>query len=167
MASDCRAVANAILDIGDQLGLPLTHMAVHKIMYYAHGWHLAKHDGPLISQEFEAWKNGPVQRLVWDCLKPSGHSPVTLRVTRFDLVRRVSAVVREKIAEDQREFLSEVITGYGHLHAFELSEMTHEAGGPWDRVWNAPNGRISLGMRIPHTSIRDHFRQGIAPNRAS
>ena len=38
-------------------GLRLTHIAINKVMYYAHGWHLAKYDLPLIRQEFEAWKD--------------------------------------------------------------------------------------------------------------
>ena len=109
MPYDCRAIANAILDLGDQAGLRLTHMAVHKVMYYAHGWHLAKYDLPLIRQEFEAWKDGPVQRLVWDCLRSSGASPVKCRATRFDLVTRVASVVGEEIAPADREFLREIV----------------------------------------------------------
>lgn len=167
MPYDCRAIANAILDLGDQAGLRLTHMALHKVMYYAHGWHLAKHDLPLIRQEFEAWKEGPVQRLVWDCLKSSRASPIRDRATKFDLVTRIASVVREKIEPADLEFLREIVAGYGHLHAFELSEMTHEPGGPWDRVWNAPGGRISLGMRIPNAAIREHFRRRIAVHRSS
>jgi uncharacterized phage-associated protein len=157
MPYDCRAIANAILDLGDELHLRLTHMAVHKIAYYAHGWHLARTNVPLIRQEFEAWKDGPVQRLVWDCFKASGSSPIEDRATHFDLVSRTATVVREEIAAADLRFIREIVIGYGHLHAFELSEMTHEKGGPWDRVWNAPGGRITLGMRIQHNLIRDHF----------
>jgi uncharacterized phage-associated protein len=143
-------------------------MAVHKVMYYAHGWHLAQHDAPLVEQEFEAWRDGPVQRLVWEALKIAGSCPVTCRATRFDLVTRNAIVVRQKIENGQLDFLGEIVAGYGSLHAFELSEMTHAPGGPWDQVWNAPNGRISLGMRIPNQTIREHFRKGVgAPYRAS
>jgi uncharacterized phage-associated protein len=157
MPYDCRAVANAILDLADEFGLRLTHMAVHKIAYYAHGWHLARTETPLIRQEFEAWRDGPVQRLVWDCFKAAGGSPIRGRATRFDLVSRTATEVREEIAESDLRLLRDIVVGYGHLHAFELSEMTHEKGGPWDRVWNAPGGRVTLGMRIEHAAIREHF----------
>lgn len=167
MSYDCRAIANAVLDLGDQLKLRLTHMAVHKVMYYAHGWHLAKYDAPFIEQEFEAWKDGPIQRLVWEALKISGSSPVTCRATRFDLVTRRISVVRQEIENEQLDFLREIVSGYGTLHAFELSEMTHERDGPWDRVWNAPKGKISLGMRIPNPSIRAHFRRGVGAYKSS
>lgn len=167
MPYDCRAIANAILDLSDQLRLQLTHMAVHKIMYYAHGWQLANSDTPLVRQEFEAWKDGPVQRLVWESLKVSGSSPVTCRATKFDLVTRRFDEVYENIKSDDLEFLQTIVCGYGNLHAFELSEMTHELGGPWDMVRNASKGRVSLGMFIPNSTIRDHFSKSVTASKVS
>jgi uncharacterized phage-associated protein len=159
MSYDCRAVANAILDHGDALGIRLTHMAVHKVMYYAHGWRLAEHGCPLIQQEFEAWKDGPVQRLVYNCLKLAGAKPVTMRATHFDLVTRQTSTLSCDFKGGEEAFLRQIVAGYGHLHAFELSTMTHERGGPWDQVWNAPNGRVCMGMTIEHDAIRRHFLQ--------
>lgn len=167
MSYDCRAIANEVLDLSDQLQLRLTHMAVHKIMYYAHGWHLAKYDTSFIEQDFEAWKDGPVQRLVWEALKISGSSPVDRRATQFDLVTRHTWEVRQEVKNEQLTFLREIVRGYGTVHAFELSEMTHERDGPWDRVWNAPAGQISIGMRIPNSSIRAYFRRGASPYKSS
>jgi uncharacterized phage-associated protein len=152
MSYDCRAVANAILDIADRRGVGLSHMAVHKVMYYAHGWRLATTGEPLIAQEFEAWRDGPVQRIVWDCFKHFGFHPVTARATRLDLVTRERTVVRENVASADLDLLDQVVSGYGHIDARELSRMTHEEGGPWDKVWNAPDGRITLGMLISHAS---------------
>lgn len=159
MTYDARAVANALLDLAAENGASLTHMAVHKIIYYAHGWYLAKYGEPLVKQEFEAWKDGPVLRSVWESLRDSGSKPVTQRAERFDPVKQTREIVRPEIAEDVRRFLSNVLGAYGHLHAFELSEMTHAPGGPWDRVWNSPGGRVTLGMRISHEAIRRHFER--------
>jgi uncharacterized phage-associated protein len=156
---DARAVANALLDLADERGLPLTHMALHKIIYYAHGWHLAKQGHPFVRQEFEAWKDGPVLRPIWEALRTSGSQPVTIRATRFDPVSQSREVVPPDLMEEDRTFLRDILAAYGHLHAFELSEMTHAPGGPWDRVWNAPDGRITLGMRISHDAVRQHFQR--------
>ena len=41
-----------------------------------------------------------------------------------------------------------------------LSKLTHRPGGAWDRIWNAPNGRITLGMRIANEAIREDFLAG-------
>lgn len=157
MSHDCRAVANALLDEADRLQIPLTHMAVHKLMYYANGWLLADRDEPLVTQEFEAWKDGPVQRLVYDCLKAAGASPVRARATRFDLVLRTTTIVRDNLSNIEMKFLKDIILGYGTLHAFELSKMTHVKNSPWDLIWNASNGQIHIGMTISHREIRNYF----------
>ena len=133
-------------------------MGVQKVMYYAHGWYLAERGEPLIRQDFQAWRLGPVQKLVWDCFRSFGSGYVDARASKFDLVTRVATEVCEKIPADTSEFLRQIVLGYGHIDAFELSNMTHERGGPWDQVWNAPNGQITLGMRISHESIRRHFQ---------
>lgn len=159
MPYDSRAIANAILDVADRAGIALTHMAIHKVMYYAHGWQLAATGVPLVAQEFQAWRDGPVQRPVWDCFKSFGSRPVTARATKLDLVTRETVEVTAPISADELTLLSQVVTGYGQIDARELSAMTHERGGPWDQVWNAPGGRITLGMRISDTSICAHFKR--------
>jgi len=132
-------------------------MALHKIAYYAHGWHLAAKGEPLISQEFEAWRDGPVQRLVWDCFRDAGRRTISGRATRFDLVTQRASVVPPDLSPADLQLVDAIVAGYGPIHAFELSEITHEKGGPWDQVYNAPNGRITLGMRISHGLIQHHF----------
>jgi len=132
-------------------------MAVHKIGYYAHGWYIADQGVPLIVQEFEAWRDGPVQRLVWDSLKVAGKTPVATRATEANLATGGTTISRADLASDEFELLSHIVDGYGPLHAYELSDMTHEKGGPWDQIYNAPGGKVTLGMRIPHRLIRDHF----------
>jgi uncharacterized phage-associated protein len=157
LAYDARAVANTVLDLAEEEALCLTHMAVHKVLFYAHAWHLAEHDRPLVKQPFEAWQHGPVLRCVWDTLKVNGSSPVRTRATRHDLVTDQCLVVPGIDDGADREFLRGIVRAYGHLHAFELSDMTHEAGGAWDRVFNDPLRRVNLGMRIDNTAIKQHF----------
>jgi uncharacterized phage-associated protein len=157
MPYDARAVANAILDLADKRDMPLTHMALHKVAFYAHGWHLVRYGEPLISQSLEAWENGPVLRSVWETLKTPRDRPVKRRATRFDPIAQTTHVVEPDLNSSDREFLADILSTYGHIAGGELSEMTHAKGGPWDRVWNAPDGRVNLGMRISNEVIRTHF----------
>src|SRR5258708_27357157 len=46
---------------------------------------------------------------------------------------------------------------YTTLFRSQLSDMTHEKNSPWDRVWNAPAGKVTLGMRISDQAIKGHF----------
>lgn len=165
MPYDARAVANVVLDLAEERGLTLTHMAVHKVVFYAHGWHLVETGQPFVKQPFEAWKYGPVLRCVWESLKVAGEDPVTERAAKFDLFDQRWIVVPAQVSSEHREFLGRIVAAYGHIHAFELSAMTHAPGGPWDSVYNARDGRVNLGMRIADSEIREHFHRVTASTR--
>ncbi|MEC4591949.1 type II toxin-antitoxin system antitoxin SocA domain-containing protein [Nitrospirillum amazonense] len=156
MAYDGRALANLVLDRVEQRGQSLTHMALHKVLYYAHGWHLADQGEPLVSGGFEAWKYGPVIRPVYNSFKNIGDNKIKGRATAIDLNTGEIFEPRCELTNNQSNLLSAVLGAYGHLHAYDLSRMTHQQDSPWDRVWNGGD-RISLGMRIPDDAIREHF----------
>jgi uncharacterized phage-associated protein len=154
---DARAVANFYLDLADCNHVALTQMALLKLIYFAHGWHLAKCSGPLIRQHFEAWEYGPVIKIVRDEFLQFGEEAITGRATRFDLLQGRRSVVCPHLAEGDQTFVSTIFAAYHGYSAWQLSELTHEVGSPWDRLWNchAPIGRLAL--RIRNEDIRDHF----------
>jgi uncharacterized phage-associated protein len=157
MAHDGRAVANTILDSADRLQRPLTHMALQKITYFAHGLYLAAHGAPLVKQPFEAWEHGPVVRVVYDAFKSAGDSPIVSRAQRLNPVTRELEAVACDLLPDTTWFVEQVVRKYGHIHASELRRMTHELGGPWHQVWHSPGGRVTLGMRLDNEVVRWHF----------
>jgi uncharacterized phage-associated protein len=157
MSYDGRALANQLLDLSDQFGLALTHMAVHKILFYAHGWYLALYGVPLVKQPFEAWEHGPVIQSVFNAFKGSGKKPITGRALRFDPISEKTYVVTADMSIKTVDFMANVLRAYGHLSAIELSDLTHRKGGSWDAVWNAPSGKINLGMTIGNDAIREDF----------
>jgi uncharacterized phage-associated protein len=160
---DARAVANFLLDYADERKTEVTLMSVLKMIFYAHGWHLSLKRVPLVEQPFEAWEYGPVVRSVWEAFKGSGKAPLTTRAKRLDVVANSYSEVRDPIETDQAEFLRQVFEAYAHVDAFDLSNATHVPGSPWDKVWNAPDGAINLGMKIPNDEIRKWFSDQQAP----
>ena len=164
MAHDGRAVANSILDSAERLGRPLTHMALQKIAYFAHGLHLAARGDSLIRQPIEAWEHGPVVRVIYDAFRGAGDAPIRTRAQRLDPVTREQAVVEPDLAEETAWFVEQVVRQYGHIHASELRRMTHEDGSPWHQVWHAPGGRVTLGMRIDNEVVRDYFAARLPRN---
>ena len=163
---DARAVANEFLDMGDLAGTPLTNMALQKLVYLAHGWHIVREGRPLTVNHFEAWKLGPVVRCLYDALKASGDQPVTDRIKWFNALENRVEIARTPLAAHERGFLAEMFNVYGRRSALELSRLTHEPGGPWHRVWNAPPGDIFFNQRIPEALIEEHFRVHV-DNRSS
>jgi uncharacterized phage-associated protein len=157
MSYDARAIANFLLDYADRKEVKVTLLAVMKLIYYAHGWHLMKFGSPLINQEFEAWEHGPVVRVVWESFRGGGVRPITTRARRLEVLSNRQTVVCDAIGSEVEKFLGDVFDAYGQVHALELSYMTHRRGSPWDEVWNAPSKRVQLGMRISNESIQAWF----------
>jgi uncharacterized phage-associated protein len=79
MAYDARAIANFLLDYAAAKEQPVTIMSLLKILYFAHAWHLAKCGRPLTGQPFEAWKYGPVSRVVHEQFEGNGSCPIQWR----------------------------------------------------------------------------------------
>ena len=159
---DARAVANFLLDYADRQGMHVTLLWLLKVIYYAHGWHLNQRQQPLISQSFEAWEHGPVVRVVYDAFKGRESAPIIWRAKRFNVIENRLLEIHDDIEPVVKAFLENVIDAYAHISATDLSQATHSKGSPWDRVWNAPNGQISIGMKISNEYIRTWFSEARA-----
>jgi len=157
MSYDAREIANFYLDHADSRGMQMTIMSLLKVIYFAHGWHLARYGKPLVKNRFEAWQHGPVVRAVYESFKEVGKSPIRERATRFDPLTATHSAVNYEFTPEEGSFLREIFDAYGHLHAFRLSDLTHEPGSPWDHLWNETSGLTHPGMRISDESIRNHF----------
>jgi len=154
---DARAVANLLLELADEKNLRLTQVAIIKLLYFAHGWYLVVYRKPLILQEFEAWQHGPVVKVVRDAFKTYESAPITGRATKLDIYTNQRTVVDSNVSFDDGRFIRSIFDAYHVYDAWELSDMTHEPGSPWDRIWNssAPIGRLAL--RIKNEDIQAHF----------
>jgi uncharacterized phage-associated protein len=140
---DARQIANWFVNRASQDGRRLSIMALLKLVYIAHGWHLEMRRSPLIANKIEAWKHGPVIPDVYNAFRPQG----------IDVHSRVPAPGMAP-GEADAHLLEEIYRIYGSLPATKLSALTHEVGGPWDtatkmRGWFAP---------IPNDLIRPHYQ---------
>lgn len=154
---DARAVANFLLDLADEGRVQLTQMSLLKLIYFAHGWHLARCASPLVRQDFEAWTYGPVIKVVRDEFSEFGDAAISGRATRFDLIAGCRHVVRPELMEQDQAFVRTIFKAYHGYSAWQLSELTHEAGSPWDRLWNSESPVGRLALRLRNEDIRDHF----------
>jgi uncharacterized phage-associated protein len=154
---DARAVANLLLDLAEARSVQLTQVSLLKLLYFAHGWYLAVHSKPLVSQDFEAWEHGPVVKVVRDAFRSFGRDPITTRATKLHLQSGEHVPVTADLDERDARFVQSIFEAYHVFDAWQLSDMTHEPGSPWDRLWNSrePVGRLAL--RIKNVDIQAHF----------
>ena len=94
LAEPCssKAVANYFLDIAERDGKTLNPMKLQKLVYIAHGWHLAIRRRPLIRESVEAWKYGPVIADLYHEFKKFGNMPITERATEIKSSRTTRGV---------------------------------------------------------------------------
>lgn len=137
------SVANYITRRFDK---PISTMKLQKLAYFSQGWALAALGEELFNDDFEAWKNGPVARTLYDVHK-GRYSVPTWSNEGPELLRMEAAVI------------DAVIRNYGELTGPQLSEITHEDGGPWEvtrRSAGVPHGGYS-GALIPKKLMQTHF----------
>lgn len=146
-----RAVANHFIKLMAEDGDAPTPMQLLKFVYIAHGWNLAASDRPLVEDPVEAWKYGPVIADLYQGTKKFGPHPITGLIGGGE-----RAVLSDYHREDIR-LAETVLAKYRNWTAFELSEMTHQPGTPWDIVWNQQGGNERRHAIIPNDLIREHF----------
>ncbi|MEC7310500.1 Panacea domain-containing protein [Vibrio atlanticus] len=133
-------------------GKMLTHMQLQKLTYIAHGYKLATTQGqqPLISDDVNAWKFGPVIPSLYQELKSYGNGKVIpLFFTSNDL----------PISPNDQALIKAIYDAYGNKDGVELSDLTHRQGTPWDQVWHGANGRHYHGAVIPDSLICQYYTE--------
>lgn len=179
MPYDAKAVANYFLSLAETRGQQLDALKLQKLVYFAHGWHLAIKDQPLIDEQVEAWSFGPVIRSLYREFRNDGNRPIRSRAMDIDMMKDVETgeiydrVIEPSVndgsgdAEFTRSLLNRVWEVYGEYTGIQLSNMTHEPNSPWYKVfYETYGGHPPKGTDIPAEMIRDYF-VSIAHSRAA
>lgn len=155
---DPRAIANLILDEGDRIARPVSHVALQKLLYFSHGLFLVEQKKPLAMGFFEAWKFGPVQPTVYQCFKSAGVHPITFRASGVDLLTGKPRALPVPTEPDVVQLIARVMGSFGRLTAGRLIDVSHAKGAPWDFVVENSKTGVSLGLRISNDVIIERFK---------
>lgn len=143
------AIADVLLQKAQAENKSLTPMQLIKLVYIANGWTLGLLDRPLVFGSIEAWQYGPVLPALYHEFKQYGSRSVPVNATE---------AFREQLDDEELQIVDRVWRSYSHLSALQLSTLTHQAGTPWDKIWNEQKGSLRRGALIPPYLIRDHYR---------
>jgi uncharacterized phage-associated protein len=156
-----QAVANYFLDLAKAEGMTLSHMQLQKLVYIAHGWHLAVTGEPLITDVVEAWQFGPVIRSIYQDLKHFGHEPISGRLKDpiFNPATGDFDVAVADFPPDTRDVVDKVWQAYKKFSALQLSAMTHQPDTPWHDVAGGMRASEvkSKYLTISDDAIRTHY----------
>lgn len=140
-------IADEILRIAKRNDKELTSMQLMKLVYIAHGWALAILDRDLFEDRIEAWKYGPVIPNLYRATKQFGRNPIPK-----DMIDEGEGGIEDR---DVKSFLEDVYEKYAHLGGIALSNLTHQAGTPWDQKFE--NGVFNI--EIPDDIIKRHYKE--------
>jgi uncharacterized phage-associated protein len=164
MNTNALAIANYLVDLSAQSGVPLMQFGLMKRVYVTHGFCLAAFDRPAIDARFdtvEAWKNGPVIPSVYHSFKYNGNNPIKDKSVIMDVTDAgISINTPQLIDEDVREVTRGVWKRYIDFTDMELIRLLHKSGTPWDLCYEeGKNNKIpDLYTSMYYKKLMDYER---------
>ena len=160
MPYSASAIAYAFVKKGIEEECYVTQMKLQKMVYLAHGYHLAKYNEPLIKEEFEAWKFGPVVQSIYQDYKLYGSDAIIDTGLISEGGDKLEAVKLSDNAIDAINYTWQVTK---HLSASQLSRWSHLDGSPWAQVYS----EREYSIPIKNTSIQDYFKKVLVSSTAA
>lgn len=127
--------------------VPVTHMQLQKLAYYAQGWSLALRAAPLFASRIEAWPHGPVVKDLYRVFAPCRARPVD----------PAEGHAAQDASEIELRLLESIWRGYGRFSASYLRELTH-AEAPWLEARRGLQDEAPSSVEITHESMRTYFQ---------
>ena len=137
MSHSSISVARYLLDRAHRGGRGLSPMKVIKLVYIAHGWMLGLYGRPLICENVEAWRYGPVIRELY-------HEVKRFRSGSIPPEKVVPPVDREEFDKREKSVMDQTLDIYGRHGAIRLSQMTHEGLAIFQLAWASLNTAVPL-----------------------
>lgn len=153
---DPRSICNLMLDEAD--GVPITNLALQKLLYFVHGLHLIETKTPLVMGYFEAWQHGPVHPAAYSAFKAAGNTPISFRATRQNPLTGEVLPFSAICDRDVKEHLRRIMALYGRMNAGSLVDISHATGAPWHFIVAKARASMAFGMRIPDDIIAKRFK---------
>lgn len=153
MPYSASVIAYAFVKKGIEEGLPVTQMKLQKMVYAAHGFHLALYGEPLIKEQFQAWKYGPVVRDIYNTYRFYGSQPISNTDWLFFMDNFETELrLLDERAKGIIDYTWKTLKSW---NAGQLSNWTHKHGSPWQRVYVDGVSDIL----IPNDDITNYFKQ--------
>ncbi len=131
-------IAHYIIDLCNRVGRPVSNLEIQKILYFLQVYYMRVHDGAaLFTDDIYAWTYGPVVPEVYYTYNGYGGSIIR---NSYDV---------SDIAENDSRDLRDVILRLEQKGPWNLVDMSHAKGGPWDTVYrNGLGDRKVIGKEL-------------------
>ncbi|MDE2991960.1 MAG: DUF4065 domain-containing protein [Chloroflexota bacterium] len=129
--------------MGEHSNWQLSNLAMQKLLYIAHMYHLGLHGDPLVFGVFEAWEYGPVHPSLYHEVKTFGADPVQ------DIFGSVPS-----IEEGTESDLLDAAVDQLSKSTARLVAITHWEKGAWAKCYRSG----VRGISIPNDAILKEYQ---------
>lgn len=131
----------------------LSHLKLQKLIYYAQGLYLAYTGNSLFKDKILAWEHGPVSPTLYQEYKIFGRNDIIKDFSKDEL-NIVSQIETDNKASEVLEF---VYKNFGIYTAWQLRQISHIAGGPWEITVRTKG----MDKEIDKKLMKDYFKRYI------
>lgn len=107
--------------------IPMSHLKLQKMCYYAQAWHLALFNRRLFNEAFQAWLHGPVSPKLYRHYAQWKYYEISQYTGTIDLDTGIE------------DFLEMIFGIYGGYSGGQLEELTHSED-PWIQARDGADG---------------------------
>ncbi len=164
MAWPTNKVARCFIRLARRDHRRLTPLKLIKLLYFAHGWHLAIFGEPLLREGIAYGPHGPVVASLHERYRNDRHDQARGGRSLEELPETHPAGKRSRIVEQsQREWrqvqrlLEKVWETYGGLEETRLASIAHKPGSPWQMHRDEIGSSESDNRHIPDFLIEEAF----------
>lgn len=155
------AVANGFIKLACAAEKPPSQMKLQKLIFFAHGWNLALTGSPLVDEQFQAWKYGPVLPSVYHEFKNFGLMGINREAEELLVGPDSRSIHWLPISlKDNTGFtqalLEKIWEIFGKYSGTHLSKMTHLPNTPWS-IARAGRPENEHNIPIPDGTIKPYF----------
>ena len=144
MSEQYEVISNWFVNKGIDDEKELSPQKLQNLLYLSHGWHLAIYDEPLLTEEFEAWKFGPMLNELYLKYKNIGNFLITIREKKIPM------------EEKTEKFLDFIWDRYKIFSDEEIHSLTHQNDSPWKHIVNNP--KKNADQVIPNILLKNFYK---------
>lgn len=137
---------------------PMNHLKLQKLIYYVEAYHLAYFDQSLINDEFEAWLHGPVSRKIWGYYKNIAN--IYDIISANGNIEYIKKNFEDKLTDDQRDLVLDVLREYGGESAYNLECMTHKEE-PWLEARTGYSFDSKCEVVIKKITMQNYYKRNL------
>lgn len=126
-------VAKYVVNLCLEQGRPISNLQLQKILYFANIFYIMRKNTPLIKDDFQAWKFGPVIPEVYREYSIYANAPI------IPFYKENPDIDHKKM-----QIVKKLIINLSATEPWRLVELSHLKNGAWDRTYKDGAGNREI-----------------------